>query len=516
MSKKKKTYCTCHGRHVPSLKHHILPAATVLLLSAALTGCQNSADSAVQRSATETLAEETTEAVSVAALSPTGPEFPSLDITLPETEPAPEYLRNGVEHQVVAELQARLMELGFMDNDEPTDYYGNVTEQAIKTYQRQNDLPQDGIVGASTLTSIMSPDAKYYTVTKGESGDDIQRIQSRLYELGYLATADMVSGNFGDSTEAAVIKLQEVNGLTPDGAVGKQTVNLLYSEEIKPNTLAYGEKSEVVLACQNRLKALGYLTTTPDGTYGADTAVAIKQFQARNDLIVDGYLGPSTKLALDSDTAQPNGLTLGEEGENVQSVQKLLSSLGYLASANVTGYYGEVTQNAVKSFQSTNGLTVDGSVGMQTMAKLTGGDAKKASSNSSGGSSSGSSSSKVTGKGVSALLSIARSKLGRPYVWGAKGPGSFDCSGFVYWCLNQAGVRQSYLTSAGWRSVGKYTKITSFSNLRAGDIIVVKGHMGIAAGGGRVIDASSSNGKIVERSLSSWWSRNFVCGWRVF
>ena len=45
-------------------------------------------------------------------------------------------------------------------------------------------------------------------------GDDIQRIQQRLYELGYLAKADQVTGNFGDSTEAAVIKLQEVNGLS--------------------------------------------------------------------------------------------------------------------------------------------------------------------------------------------------------------------------------------------------------------------------------------------------------------
>ena len=117
---------------------------------------------------------------------------------------------------------------------------------------------------------------------------------------------------------------------------------------------------------------------------------------------------------------------------------------------------------------------------------------------------------------ASALISVAKSKLGSPYVWGAKGPGSFDCSGFVYWCLNQVGVRQSYITSSGWRSVGRYTKITSFSNLRAGDIIVVSGHVGIVAEGGTVVDASSSNGRVVHRSLGSWWQRNFICGWRIF
>ena len=118
--------------------------------------------------------------------------------------------------------------------------------------------------------------------------------------------------------------------------------------------------------------------------------------------------------------------------------------------------------------------------------------------------------------GAANLLSIASSKLGRPYVYGAKGPNSFDCSGFVYWCLNQAGVRQSYLTSSGWRTVGKYTKISSFDDLRPGDIVVVRGHVGIVAEHGTVIDASSSNGKVIHRELSSWWRSNFICGWRIF
>ena len=47
----------------------------------------------------------------------------------------------------------------------------------------------------------------------------------------------------------------------------------------------------MVLACQERLKELGYLTTTPDGAYGEDTVVAVKQFQARNDQVVDGLSG---------------------------------------------------------------------------------------------------------------------------------------------------------------------------------------------------------------------------------
>lgn len=466
-----------------------------------------------------------------------------------ETEPVPEYMRAGLKHPRVADLQARLMELGFMDNDEPTEYFGTVTETAVKAFQRQNDLDLDGIVGAATWEAIMNPEAKYYAVEHGDKGEDIKPIQQRLYELGYLAAAELVTGNFGDKTEEAVRQLQQINGISVDGKVGRQTTNLLYSDEVKPNMLVYGDKSQVVEEAQKRLKALGYLTTEPDGSYGQDTAIALKQFQSRNDLIVDGYLGPSTRAALNSSFAVPNGLSLGDRGDSVQQVQKLLHKYGYLSSGNVTGYFGEVTELAVKNFQRTNSLSVDGSVGRQTMAKLTGDDVRRAASGSggasgsgaSGGSSSngsggstgsaiasggasgggassgaGASSSVAASGGAANLISIASSKLGKPYVYGAKGPNSFDCSGFVYWCLNQAGVRQSYLTSSGWRSVGRYTKISSFDSLQPGDIIVVRGHVGIVANGGTVIDASSSNGKVVHRELSSWWRNNFICGWRIF
>ena len=466
----------------------------------------------------QTAADET-----VMVLSPDGPLLPSVEgVDAEYSEPIPDYLRIGEKHPIVLKLQQRLMDLGFMDNDEPTEYFGNVTQEAVKTFQRQNKLNQDGIVGPATWDAIMDPNAKYYAAQNGDQGSDIERIQKRLYELGYLATADLVTGNFGEKTEEAVKKMQQVNGLDQDGKVGRRTVNLLYSEDVKPNLLVYGDKSEVVEAAQKRLKELGYLTTEPDGTYGNDTSVALKQFQSRNDLVVDGYLGPSTRAALNDPGAVANGLVLGDQGDSVKQVQNLLSKYGYLSSSNVTGYFGDKTESAVKSFQSNNGLASDGSVGRMTMAKLTSNDVKKStgSSSSSSGksnsSSSGGSRGSVGGSGVSGLLSIASSKLGSPYVWGAKGPNSFDCSGFVYWCLNKAGVKQSYTTSSGWRSIGKYTKITNFNSLQAGDIIVVSGHVGIVAGGGTVIDASSSNGKVVHRSLSSWWRNNFICGWRIF
>ena len=181
-------------------------------------------------------------------------------MVVPTTEPAPEIIRIGTRNWIVKDLQARLMELGFMDNDEPTDYYGEVTAAAVKVYQRQNKLPQDGIVGASTLKAIMDENAHYYTAQEGDSGTDIQTLQQRLYQLGYLAQTSDVSGTYDAKTLVAVQKFQQMNGLNDDGKVGLKTMNLIYSDEVKPNMVVYGEKSDIVMAAQQRLKALGYLT----------------------------------------------------------------------------------------------------------------------------------------------------------------------------------------------------------------------------------------------------------------
>lgn len=418
----------------------------------------------------------------------------------------------GTTDPSVAVIQSQLMDLGFMEAAEPTDYYGNITMDAVKMFQRQNDLKQDGIIGSETIAMIMNPEAKSYLVKKGMSGDDIKNIQLRLYELGYLDSKNDIIGDFGTDTENGVRALQSANGLVADGIIGSATIELLYYGDVKANLLSFGDKSDIILECQNQLRELGYLTTEPDGVYGNDTLAAVKLFQSRNDLVVDGYLGPSTREVLMSSSATPNGLVIGDEGDTVKRVQELLIKYGYMSKGSATGYFGEVTDAAVKSFQKNNGLSADGNVGRKTMAVLTGGSGKSSSGSSSGAVDTGS----AGGGSVKALLKVALSKLGCKYVYGAKGPDKFDCSGFVYWCLNQVGVKQSYITSYGWRTVGKYKKITNYSDLKAGDIIVVTGHVGIIGENGTVIDASSSRSQIMHRSLSSWWSSRFICGWRIF
>ena len=456
---------------------------------------------------------------------------------------APVNLTVGVINSVVKDLQQRLMNLGYMEEDEPTTYYGDATSKAVQYFQRQTGRKMDGITGVDTWDALMSESAPHYAAKLGFQGDDITKIQYRLYNLGYLTESGQINGTFDQDTETAVKKLQEVNKLTIDGTVGQTTYNLLYSDEVKANIIALGEQSDIVKKYQNRLIALGYLSGEADGNFGLSTQNAIRAFQSRNDQVVDGYLGPDTRSLMDSENAKPFGMRLGEQSDDVKNMQNLLVKYGYLSQDKASGYFGELTKDAVIAFQSVNGLGTDGTAGAKTLQLLQSGTAKSkpkpkakaktpsrgnrggaAGGNSapagSGDSGSGGSiSSGVGGATVSgsagSLISIASSKIGSPYVWGAKGPNSFDCSGFVYWCLNQAGVGTSYMTSSGWRNPGRFKKV-SMGELQAGDIVVVRGHVGIYAGGGSVIDASSSNGRVVHRSLSGWWANNFITAWRIF
>jgi peptidoglycan hydrolase-like protein with peptidoglycan-binding domain len=440
----------------------------------------------------------------------------------PEPTPTPVMFGKGMTGERVKVIQQRLMELGYMDYDEPTEYFGPMTKAAVELFQRRSGLTIDGYVGEETYDRLMREDALPYMVTVGDSGTDVEELQKRLVELDYM---DKATGYFGDETAAAVEEFQSRNNLDVDGMIGTLTREAIYSEDAIPHSISYGEKSDAVLGYQERLYTLGYLTTEPDGTFGKDTVAAVKLFQELNGLIADGHIGPMTREILMSSDAQANALTIGMSGDTVKSVQKKLKELGYLSSAD--GYFGSGTEAAVRAFQKNNDLSVDGKVGRKTTAKLLSDDAVKASSDQpaatpGGGTTSTPSPSYSDGASADKFVQVALSKLGSPYRTGAKGPSAFDCSGFVYWCLNQAGVRQGYMTSKTWRSVTKYQKITDIDDCKKGDVLVFKmsstrGHVGIVIDGTYMVDASSGQGEVVRREYkTAYWRDVFYCAYRIF
>lgn len=185
--------------------------------------------------------------------------------TEPTPTPVPIMFTKGDHHDDIMEIQLRLMGLVYMDSDEPTDYFGPQTEEAIKVFQRRHELKITGVIDKVTYDLLMSSSAKTYMVGLGDEGTDVKELQERLYELDYISA---VTGYFGSDTEEAVKKFQEKNNLTVDGKVGAETREALYSENAKANALSYGTQSPEVKQYQEILKRLGYLTTEPDGTYG--------------------------------------------------------------------------------------------------------------------------------------------------------------------------------------------------------------------------------------------------------
>lgn len=149
--------------------------------------------------------------------------------------------------------------------------------------------------------------------------------------------------------------------------------------------LKLGTAGDEVTRLQTRLKELGYYSGEVDGQYGQATVTAIKLFQDQAGLIADGLAGSDTLSALYGDKADyyiptptpsptPAKLSKGDQGDAVKSLQQRLKDLGYY-TGSVDGDFGGGTQEAIRLFQSQNGLDVDGVCGSATMAAIFASDA---------------------------------------------------------------------------------------------------------------------------------------------
>lgn len=131
-------------------------------------------------------------------------------------------------------------------------------------------------------------------------------------------------------------------------------------------------------------------------------------------------------------------------------------------------------------------------------------------SSSSENSNSNTGSTNVTG---SQILAEAQKYLGTPYVYGGASPSGFDCSGFVYYVLNQVGI-SAYRTPSAQYSQGTYVEK---SNLRPGDIVFFANtyasgisHVGIYAGNGQFIHSPNSRSTVSYSDLTSgYWANHY-------
>lgn len=329
---------------------------------------------------------------------------------------------------------------------------------------------------------------------------------------------------------------------TPTPAVDDEDKAQEATTKIKSTTLKPGTTSDEVKILQQRLMELNYMDgDEPTGFYGPITKEAIQFFQRTHKMKIDGIAGEDTLKLLFSGEAKKYTIFPGDSGSDVSSIQRRLKELNYF-DGKATGLYGSETTAAVKAFQKANKLTVDGVIGTRTRERLYSEKAVEAPkvstpSNTSKPSSTAKPtatkkpSSPTTGGGgntgnmsasVSNFLKVAKAQQGKRYVRGAEGPNSFDCSGFVYYCLKSVGVSTGRLSAQGFANSSKWSSVST-SSLQAGDLLFFSDggsritHTGIYIGGGQMIHASSGQGKVIISSINtSYWQKNLRSARRVF
>ena len=324
-------------------------------------------------------------------------------------------LKQNDNYPSVMNLQLRLMELGYLDSDEPTTHYGRATAAAVSLYQRTLDYEMNGVADSALQEHLFSNDAEPYEIKLGDTGSDVESMQSRLSELGYYTEKE--SGFFGVATETAVKAFQKKNSIDVDGVFHYDDRELLFSPDARPAVDPTPTPSPTP-------KATKKPTKTPKPSASSSS-------------------GSSSEKATPKPTEKPSS----EENDS------------FNASYSADG-----------------------------------------------------------------LVSVAKAKLGKPYVWSEEGPNSFDCSGLVYYCLRTCGVKVSRYNAKSFSQYDSWKNISDRDDLKKGDLVFFKSdssssvnHTGIYIGSNRFIHASSSAGEVITSNITtSYWTRNFVNGRRVF
>ncbi len=357
-------------------------------------------------------------------------------------------------------------------------------------------LPQARVAGASLVVAAVaaalpSPSGAHSRTRSGRLVHEhvqLLRIGSRGQAVAHIQKALGVAldGVFGPKTRAAVRAFQRSEHLEVDGIVGPQTRRALFGARAQGARILHGWWVKPVQLA---------LHVQVDGDYGPVSRAAVRDFQRRHALTVDGIVGPQTLRALAlTRSGRPHAHPHYIRAWWVAPVQRTLD-------VPVDGVYGPVTRAAVRAFQKRKGLIVDGVVGPQTLSAL-------GIRQPSGGGGNGSHSHAHASRGAR-VVATAKRYLGTPYRWGGASPATgFDCSGFVMYVYAKFGVSLPHNAAAQYG----YGRPVSRAQLRPGDLVFFDGlgHDGIYVGGGRFIHSPHTGDVVKISSLSGWYADTYV------
>lgn len=274
-------------------------------------------------------------------------------------------LRIGSRGEAVRDLQSELKQLGHYRGN-IDGIYGPITASAVKQFQRANRLQVDGIAGPETFGALYEQPSQSTPPKKnnkpkneintnkllkiGSRGKDVSTLQQKLKALGHYTYT--VDGIYGSITASAVRKYQRANGLKVDGIAGPRTLSALAGDRPKQQAdnneknndtaqsndglLRFHDRGDNVVDLQKKLKRVGTFNQSPTGYFGMHTDRAVREFQAKYGLAVDGIVGPKTRAKLSQVIASKDSGT-GSGGSSISAMNLIADAADLLGVPYVWG-----------------------------------------------------------------------------------------------------------------------------------------------------------------------------------
>lgn len=322
-------------------------------------------------------------------------------------------LTQGNRGKSVSKLQQRLVNAGVEVAGGVDGIFGQGTARAVKAFQSKQGLSPTGVVDAATAAALgavgaAAPEPKkdepavtdepaaqdsasssLLGLKIGARNDRVKELQRTLMAAGFTVVGG-ADGIFGALTSNALKSFQNANGLGTSGVVDDATATMLATiggnggggQGHDPSAsnpfvgLQYGSIGADVKSLQNALIAAGIkVRGGADGVFGPATQAAVKEFQASQGLKQSGKVNAKTAGAISSGAkvgggSAITGLKVGALGNTVKSLQQALIDAGINVRGGADGIFGPATANALKEFQTSQGLEATGVVNDKTAAAL--------------------------------------------------------------------------------------------------------------------------------------------------
>ena len=316
-------------------------------------------------------------------------------------------LSRGSRGDAVKTVQQALVNQGISVSGGVDGVFGSGTEQALKSFQARKNLPQSGVVDDATAVALGLASNPLLGLTQGVRGESVKQLQQALIAAG-LSVPGGADGVFGAGTSAAVKQFQKSRSLPVTGTVNVATIAALGTVTPQATTAApkatpapsttadsgvaaasglkIGSRGDAVKDLQRTLISAGFTVVGgADGIFGVLTANALTSFQNANGLPRTGVVDAATATALaavgtsaaaaaadhDPTASSPLlGLRYGSIGSDVTALQQALISAGIKVRGGADGVFGTATVGAVKQFQTSRGLAVNGTVDAATANAL--------------------------------------------------------------------------------------------------------------------------------------------------